>query len=538
MRTYLITLTIIRLCIPTFAQDVTMSGVVKDWKTGETLSNVKIEFSRIGNNIITKDTVTTESDGTYSYVYPFETIKYEKKYETITFRALNTSTHWFYTRNWKYLYKNVFPFDIIGIPNTYPENSTVRGYIKHSNTPVQGINVLFTQINEDSTETKDTILTTDINGLFSTYVNIKKYKSYKLKPISDKYTCKYLSNYSMAIWSNQLYEMCFDFKATPIDTSYITISGKTTINTLGYKTNLRFNETPVSSDRDGNYIHYIPKGWSGTIMPDTLLYTWTPGSITLTNVQENQIINFTGNKITHTISGYVYIDEGDSIEFTFIDFDGFGRYSAITDSTGYYSIELDYYTYLPNIIPIKKGHTFSPDTLKNIKCITDIVVDFIATSNEKILISGTINDNSRGGIDSVLINFSGINNGQCFTGPDGYFSHLLRIGWSGTIIPTKEGVVFDPPEIPMSNIDTNTIISTIAKDTLATKIINGKSLKLNKQTKLEFEIAVYSPSGRLIGKAMNMKAAQLLHKKATGLYIYQLVVKNTIIQTKNMILIK
>ena len=527
----------------TIKDSITISGMVIDNVTGTSIPNVQIEISRIGDDIITRDTINTMPNSYYEFIYPFELVKYKKKYNWISIKPLNNDTYWFKSRQFVYSINSINSWNIEGlsyssIDTTSVNIDTISVYVKSDNNPIPNINLLLTQISANYLDTlKDSIIT-DSNGCYEIYTQLKEYEFFSLIPISEKWTGMYNHNSYAAYWRGKYNYDQISFNLTPIGKNSIAISGYLSIPTV-----LKFSDDKgnvyINTDfKSGYFIHYVDSGWSGTIAPhDYDLHTWTPGSITLTNVQESQTINFKGEKVMHTISGHVYINEGDSVEFVYIKFGG-DYYTAVTDSNGFFSIEFQHYHSLEEIIPIKKGYSFNPSETYVMSVNTDKIIDFIAIPNEKVSITGTINDNSRSGIDSVQIIFSGTGNGSTMTDINGFFSHLLRIDWSGTITPIKKNMVFNPPILTLNNIDTNMIVTTVGIDTIVTEIIDGQPVKLNKKLKIEFKIVVYNIAGKLIGTAKNIEAAKMLTNKANGFYLYQRIIKNSTIKTKSIMLVK
>ena len=540
---YKLSLLLLSLILTIFAQDgisisnVTISGMVIDNVTGAPIPNAKIEFARIGDDLI-KDTISSKSNGYYEFVYPFELIEYKKKYTWIQITLLS-DTYW-HQRQIAFTITDLKNLNIDCIPKKF---NKISGYVRDAySITVPNIPLKLVQISSNFSDTLIDTLVTDSQGYYETQTDNGKYFYFLLGIISKDWDVVDITQKQPYFWQNNDFSDPH-FTVIPVDTTKIAITGKVSISNFNHFALITTSneDSTFSNQFTGDFKFYVPRGWSGTITPDNQYNIFEPVTVTLTNVQEFQIINFTGKTRTTTLSGHIYIEEGDSIEFAYIEFNN-SYMGAVTDSHGYYSYEIPYALPLYNykIVPYKKGYNFTPDSMSLWNGITtDMTLDFIATPNEKISITGNINDNSRAGIENVLIIFSG-KNGSCITDNNGFFSHQVRVDWSGTITPQKEGMVFDPPVIVLDNIDTNMTITTIGIDTVTNGIIEGKpvTVKVNKENKIEFEIVIYNPAGQLIGTAKNIETAQMLIKNAHGLYIYQRKVKNTITKTSSIILMK
>jgi len=452
---YLITLLIVKVS----AHEATISGSCYEWDTNLPLSDVKILFTRIGENVTTCDTIITEFDGTYSLTYEVEFIGYYQKYDRIDIKPLDTETHWFHSDSYLNPSHSVIGWSIFGILIS-DSSAQVSGEVVPA---VEGLTLLLTQQNDDKSITKDTVLTIDTNGEFTHTNNIRKYRHYNLKILSDKWVGNYVSNRyypTSRSWSNQRLQTRFHFEIKPIDSSQI-----------------------------------------DSINPDTIPITET---------------------IIPTISGHVYIKDGDSISNVMVHY--FNK-AMLTDEKGFYSFEVT----KPNIFQAefsKEGYSFSNfPILDNIS--NDMTIDIRAAVDKQVLIRGNIiQSSSRGSIDSIMLIFSG-SGGQCMTDNNGNFAHLVRMDWSGSITPYKNNCIFEPQIIELNNINSDTEI--LFTETNNTPIITNP-IHIKKQT--NFEIVIYNVFGQRIGKAKNIAMAKLLVNNATGLYIYRKIIKDKPIITQ------
>ncbi len=136
---------------------------------------------------------------------------------------------------------------------------------------------------------------------------------------------------------------------TPTLNTY-TVSGNAGISgaTITYTGN------SITADSSGNYIFTVPHGWSGTITPSMVGYTFNPSSIDVPAVTANVTgQDFTATANDYTISGNVGIGEA-TINYT----DG----STTADTSGDYSFGATY-GWAGTITPSKTGYHFTPTSL-------------------------------------------------------------------------------------------------------------------------------------------------------------------------------
>ena len=136
-----------------------------------------------------------------------------------------------------------------------------------------------------------------------------------------------------------------------------TISGNTG---TGSATLTWFDETEktINSATNGNYTITVPYGWSGTVTPSKIGYSFSPAQKTYSNVVSYQVNqNYSAALNAYTISGntgvgFVTLTWVDQIELT-----------TTSDQNGNYSISVPF-GWSGTITPSKLGYTFTPQ-LKN-----------------------------------------------------------------------------------------------------------------------------------------------------------------------------
>ena len=230
-----------------------------------------------------------------------------------------------------------------------------------------------------------------------------------------------------------------------------TISGSTTVQGVAIK---GFpGGRSIVSDSGGNYSATVDYGWSGTITPTKVGYDFEPADIQFDNIlgdQTNQ--SFTPTIQKRTISGKILSEKGQPIADVYIIADGGG--SATTGVDGKYEVLVDH-GWLGKISPAREGYTFRP-TNKQYSIVTSDqtqnftgIVRMFKITNSVIIgttpIPGVLitASNEEGTVDTAT------------TDAKGKFTVEVPYGWTGEIIPTKEGLQFNPPSQAYTNITGN-----------------------------------------------------------------------------------
>ena len=117
-----------------------------------------------------------------------------------------------------------------------------------------------------------------------------------------------------------------------------------------------FPNSPTT-DANGYYSDTVSYGWSGTGTPNKSGYTFSPPSLSYSNVVSNQTNqNYTATLQTFTISGYVKTSGSAGISGVVM---GGLPSNPTTDANGYYSGTVSY-GWSGTVTPSKSGYTFSP----------------------------------------------------------------------------------------------------------------------------------------------------------------------------------
>jgi hypothetical protein len=117
----------------------------------------------------------------------------------------------------------------------------------------------------------------------------------------------------------------------------------------------------------------------------------------------------------------------------------------VTDERGYYRATVDY-GWSGTVTPIKEGYSFVPASNE----YTDVIADQTDENYQAKLIVFTIS--GKAGVPGVVM--VGLP-GNTITDENGLYSATVDYGWSGTVIPTKEGYSFEPSSLPYSKVISN-----------------------------------------------------------------------------------
>ena len=241
-----------------------------------------------------------------------------------------------------------------------------------------------------------------------------------------------------------------DYTAAPIT---FTISGTTTVPGVRLE-GLGMPGRTVISGQGGTYSAQVNYGWSGTVTPTMTGYDFDPTNVTYDNVlsdQTNQSYSATIQK--RTISGQILSQKGRPVADVYLTADSGG--SATTNANGEYELTVDH-GWLGKITPQREGYTFNPST-KPLSAVTrDLerqnftaivrmftITDYVIIGNTPITGVTITAKDDQGTVDTATTNAKG------------EFSVKVPYDWTGEIIPTKEGLRFNPPSQSYTNVTTD-----------------------------------------------------------------------------------
>ncbi|MBW7988667.1 MAG: type II secretion system protein GspD [Planctomycetes bacterium] len=182
------------------------------------------------------------------------------------------------------------------------------------------------------------------------------------------------------------------------------------------------------SGRNGAYsVTTVPFNWTGMVKPEKAGYTFEPAEMPYTDIMTsypNQ--DYYANPITFTISGSAGMD---SVELT-----GLPEPAVFTDENGYYSAIVEW-GWNGSIKAVKAGYKFVPSTMNHTKLTSDKANQNYTPEPIMLTISGSA------GMEGVTM--EGLP-GNLVTGPGGAYSATVDWGFSGIVIPIKDGYEFNP----------------------------------------------------------------------------------------------
>lgn len=202
----------------------------------------------------------------------------------------------------------------------------------------------------------------------------------------------------------------------------------------------------ITSNSNGAYTITVPYNWSGTVMPISQNYIFTPTSTSYTELKESQTNqNYVAEIILHTISGNTGVG-GVTLSY----FDGTSK-TILSDINGQYTLTVPY-NWSGTVTPFKTGYRFTPAS-KSYSNVTANKTDENYTETVLYQISGNT------GIGNANIGYSYTSNGSTFSetylsDAGGNYSFWVPAGLLITVSPYKNGFSFAPIERTY-NINTN-----------------------------------------------------------------------------------
>jgi len=180
------------------------------------------------------------------------------------------------------------------------------------------------------------------------------------------------------------------------------------------------------SGANGAYSATVRFNWTGTVKPEKEGHTFEPVEMPYTDIMTsypNQ--DYYANPITFTVSGSAGMDS--------VEMKGLPGPAVFTDGNGYYTAIVEW-GWNGTVKPEKAGYKFVPSTGNYTKLISDKAQDY-TPEPVMLTISGST------GMEGVTM--EGLP-GDVVTGPGGTYSTTVDWGFSGMVIPMKDGYEFNP----------------------------------------------------------------------------------------------
>jgi hypothetical protein len=194
------------------------------------------------------------------------------------------------------------------------------------------------------------------------------------------------------------------------------------------------------TDFDGQFIHEVESGWSGTIEPQKVSYFFEPGKLALTNITGTLTgQNFTASRgAVVKISGSVFNQDGSGLTGVVLQpFDspvGFPGSAGVTDAEGSYELSVGT-GWTGQVRAFKDGCTFTPPLISYDNNVdNDLPGQDYTASQAPLAISGRVVSDTGTGIHGVILSFS-LDTGSRETVTDfnGNYRQEVPHGWSGTV---------------------------------------------------------------------------------------------------------
>ncbi|MCP4611601.1 MAG: hypothetical protein GY845_23065 [Planctomycetes bacterium] len=188
------------------------------------------------------------------------------------------------------------------------------------------------------------------------------------------------------------------------------------------------------SGANGAYSATVRFNWSGTVKPEKEGHTFEPVEMPYTDIMTsypNQ--DYYANPITFTVTGSAGMDS--------VEMKGLPGPAVFTDGNGYYTAVVDW-GWSGTVKPEKAGYKFVPSTGNYSKLKSDKTQDY---TPEAIML--TISGST--GMEGVKM--EGLP-GEVITGTGGKYEVEVDWGFSGIVIPLKDGYKFNPLDITYAAI--------------------------------------------------------------------------------------
>ena len=195
----------------------------------------------------------------------------------------------------------------------------------------------------------------------------------------------------------------------------------------------------IVTDSNGYYSVNVDIGWTGTVKPVKRGYVFRPASMTYhdVNIHHNEQ-NYVPEIMTFTISGNAGVSG--------VELQGLPG-NPVTDEQGNYSFKIQF-GWAGTVIPVKEGYTFRPPQKSYYEVTERLNNQNYDAEAISLTISGEVicDDKVLSGV--ILKGLPG----EPITGLDGKYNVKVKYGWSGLVIPEKEGYHFSPYQMEYTRL--------------------------------------------------------------------------------------
>jgi len=218
------------------------------------------------------------------------------------------------------------------------------------------------------------------------------------------------------------------------------------------------------SGANGVFSTKVDWEWTGTITPEKAGYEFEPAQLDYASIITDQTNeNFHAKPLTYIVSG--------TTGMAGVEMKGLPG-SPYTDQNGYFSATVNY-GFSGTVTPTKAGYKFDPASFILADVKSDRTNLTCSAEGIKLIISGSTR------LEGVQM--TGLP-GNPLTDKDGSYSVTVDYGWSGTVIPQKEGYKFTPenrsyPSVTVDTTNQTFAYSKITYTVTGTTVIGGVTLR-------------------------------------------------------------
>ena len=221
-----------------------------------------------------------------------------------------------------------------------------------------------------------------------------------------------------------------------------------------------FGHSLYGTDLDGQYSLLVPAGWSGKIAPYRRNFVFDPAAMTIDNMHEDRVQNFTATyaALSYLVSGKITDSEGRPLQH--VPLNGLPEYME-TDENGVFTMAL----------PAGWKGTVAPQSLQQDFTPSRYVIDGLGINREDLnftgitrntfIIQGRIRNAAGEPLAGVLLD--GLP-GEVKSDANGMFSVEVSKGWSGTIVSAMPGHTFFPAQLYVVSLDVDLMGLDISGD--------------------------------------------------------------------------
>jgi hypothetical protein len=217
-----------------------------------------------------------------------------------------------------------------------------------------------------------------------------------------------------------------------------------------------------TTDLEGRYRREMDYGWTGTVTPKKIGFTFAPpfqGYADVVTDLPGQ--DFTATQIGEviSISGRVTTAEGLGIAGVLLEFShqqDSSIYSVtVVGPEGTYNLPVES-GWSGTVTPLKDGYTFAPPGVTYENISAHLPDQDYTGSQVPLVISGRAAAKDGTGISGVILTFSdGASALTTITDLNGNYQQGVPHGWTGTITPAKSGYEFEPPVRTVENVNSH-----------------------------------------------------------------------------------